>query len=106
MERDPFTGRVADHDHHPTGRGPDGNYFDPLLVVPLSHKQHMTEHVVWRAFDLEDDQLPALKLRLLRAGNLLVRLGEYHDGGVVYLPARTVLGYGRLLQSIASEVAG
>lgn len=104
--RCPFTGRPADDNHHPTGRGPDGGYYDPTLTIPLVRAQHVAEHVAWRVLglDVAAGQSSSLALRLHRLGALLRRLGDHHASGEVTFPAEFVGGLGALLFAAAEEV--
>ena len=102
-----FTGRVADNGHHATGRGADGRYLDPYLVVPLARGMHVVEHQAWRRLGIDDPEMiaPAI-LRLRRSGHLWFRLGAHHGSGVVTLPATSVLAHGAMLNDVADELAG
>lgn len=99
-----FTGRSADHLHHMTGRGGDGGYLDPELVVPLSRAQHVSDHVCWRVSGIgEGADIPASVLRLRRSGHLLVRLAQHHAPGLVSFPAETLLNLGLMLHELAAD---
>lgn len=102
--RCPFTGRPADHLHHPTGRDADGNYFDPSFVVPLVRAQHVAEHQVWERSGVgEREREDSTWLRLRRVALLLVRLADFHQNGTVTLPAASLGQLGTLLLDIATE---
>ena len=100
-----FTGRLADHLHHPTMRGPDGVRLDADFVVPVVRRQHDREHqsMTWSGLDEIDEPNRA---RLERTSHLLVRLGEFHAGGVVCLPAESVRQLGLMLRRVSGEVFG
>jgi hypothetical protein len=98
-----FTGRRAEELHHVTGRGPDGEYLDPDLLVPLTVRQHAVEHQTWTTYLIGEDACRSLPiLRLLRAGLLLIRLSETAADEIV-LPAWFVLELGRFIQRMARE---
>jgi hypothetical protein len=102
--RDVFTSRAAEELHHSTGRDADGRYLDPALVVPLTRRQHVVEHVGWRALGIgEGAGLDPDVLRLRRAAFHLVRLADHHGAGVVALPASFVRELGLMLGQVASR---
>lgn len=98
-----FLGRPADHLHHGTGRDADGDYLDPLLVVPLVARQHVVEHQGWNVAGIGDGVAGSNFLRLRRIGYLLVRMGEHHGIGYVVLPASFVRQMGLMLHRVADE---
>jgi hypothetical protein len=95
--------RPADHLHHVTGRDADGDYLDPLLVVPLAHRQHVVEHQAWNVAGIGDGAAGSNVLRLRRVGHLLVRMGEHHGIGFVVLPASFVRQMGLMLHRVADD---
>lgn len=102
-----FSGRAAEHGHHATGRGADGRYLDPDLVIPLTRRMHVVEHVALRRSGLDDPTtMSSALLRLRRAGHLFVRLGEHHGEGSVIIPARFVGSVGHMLVGVADELGG
>ncbi len=103
--RCPFCGQVADHLHHMTGRDAFGSYLDPGLRVPLTRRCHVVEHQTWRIGGMDDGVGGSPNsLRLLRSGLLLVRLGEHHEDGSVWLPASTVRELGRMQVDISRQL--
>ncbi len=99
-----FVGQRADHLHHASGRDGAGRYLDPLLVVPLTRRQHVVEHTSWSVLGIADGSVIAPDLlRLRRTGHLLVRLGVHHEGRTVQLPPLFVVELGRLLNRLAEE---
>jgi len=100
-----FTGRIADARHHVTGRGADGLYLDPALVVPLARRQHVVEHSGWRVVGIgEGVDVRTDVLRLRRAAFHLVRLGEHHGAGVAMMPATFLRELGLMLHRIAADL--
>ena len=100
-----FLGRPAEHFHHLTGRGVDGDYLDPALVVPLSLDQHIVEHQAWAVVGIADgEDLDPFILRLRRAGQLLVRLGDHHGDGTATIPTLTVVALGDMLHEVADAL--
>lgn len=95
---DPFTGEPAQEWHHCTGRGPDGEYLDPELVVPLTERQHGLEHQMWRATGIDRASGSTRVIRTQRLACLLLRLG--HEKGTVTVPTSFLLGIGNLLLEI------
>jgi hypothetical protein len=102
--RSPFSGRRAEHLHHMTGTDADGAYFDPRLLLPLTLTEHVRTHQSWGSAWREGVNGNAEVLRLRRSSNELIRLGERHVGGVVVLPAETVLELGRMQRDIADHL--
>lgn len=105
LPRCPFTGRVADHRHHPTGRDASGRQCDPGFTFPIYRGVHVTEHVGWRLAGLDRvrGSLPALRLR--RTSHLLRRLGMHvGPNGIVILTGETVAGLGTFLDTVAREI--
>ena len=87
-----------------TGRSSEGEYFDPDLVIPLVVEMHQLEHQSWdAAFADGVDGNPAT-LRLRRMAHLLVRLGEFHEHGVIVLPTPFIRQLGKSLHLIADEI--
>ena len=101
----PFENDGAQQLHHQTGKDHRGVYFDRDLVVPLCIDHHVSEHQIWDRTGV-GEQIVADQfwLRLRRAGQFLVRLGEYHGAGVVVLPAPYVRELGLLLIRLADEI--
>ncbi len=100
-----FLGRPADHFHHTSGTDVDGVYLDPDLYLPVVRRLHVSGHQVWNLAGCGDgtDAAPNV-LRLRRSGLDLVRLGEFHTGGDVELPALFVVELGRMLQRVAADL--
>lgn len=88
-----------------TGRGPDGAYLDPDLLLPLVRRQHVLEHQSWGADFADGVAGEANVLRLRRSGNCWLRLGDCGGDGVT-LPAETVRQHGLMLQRIADDLEG
>lgn len=103
--RCPFSDLPGDQLHHLSGRGAEGNYLFPDLVVPLVKTQHVLEHQAWRVAEVTDGRAgdPAV-LFLMRSGLFMVRLADNHGDGVVTLPAFTLLELGRALMATAHTV--
>lgn len=100
---DPFTGQPAEEFHHVSGRGPDGHYLDPDLVVPLTRRQHVIEHQLWRAAGIDKVKGSVRVVRLQRIANLVCRIGQ--GEGTITLPATFFLSLGRLLLEIVGWLA-
>lgn len=98
---DPFTGAAASDWHHVSGRGPDGHYFDPDLVVPLTRRQHVVEHQLWRAGGIDKAKGSIRVIRHRRIATLLCRLGRKE--GNVTLPASFFLALGKFLLEEGGE---
>lgn len=104
-QRCPFTGEQADELHHLTGKDHSGAYLDPLLVVPLTRDQHVIEHQGWYRTGIGEHETGDLTdLRLRRAGQLLIRLGQHHGERSVTLPAGFLRALGRFLLEVASQL--
>jgi hypothetical protein len=99
-----FTNRPAEQLHHATGRDSGGNYFDPMLALPLVVVQHNREHQSWGPSfkDLAEGDPSILRLR--RLASLSIRLGEHHRDGYVQLPAFFVVQLGQTLHCIANDL--
>jgi hypothetical protein len=75
--------------HHPTGRGPDGEYLDPELRLPYCHDHHELSHDDWRTLEVHasgrSDEperglcfIERVALRLRRLAATVGRLAEAH----------------------------
>lgn len=97
-----FLGRTAEHFHHTSGRGVDGKYLDPKLVVPTVRHRHVLVHSCWGAVGIGDGVgIDRNVLRLRRNGLLLVQLAEHHGLADIVLPSFFVAELGLMLQQIA-----
>jgi hypothetical protein len=102
--RCPFSGGQANQGHHLSGRDNAGVYLDPPLVLPLSRREHNLEHQCWgRTSFAESSTAHSNYLRLRRTGHVLVRLGNHHGDGVLWLPAETVRQLGLMLHRVADS---
>jgi hypothetical protein len=101
-----FTGRPADHLHHCFGRSSNGEYFFPLVCLPLVRRLHVVEHQLWGIDGIADGtDADAVLLCLRRLGRGFVHLGEHHgDDRTVELPAAFVRESGRALQQLANVI--
>lgn len=100
-----FTGRPADHLHHPTVRGLDGAYLDRDFVVPVVRCQHDREHQSMSWSGLDEIAEPN-RARLERTAHLLIRCGEFHQDGLVTIPSESVWQLGLMLRRISTEIFG
>ena len=66
--------RQATRDHPPNGRGPDGEYLDPDLVMELCHSHHELCHDDWHTFGLANPSGRTV-VELLELGMRRIALG-------------------------------
>lgn len=74
-------GRLANHEHHESGRGPDGSQLDPHLTAPVCHEDHDLLHDDLRTAGidrpLQATSVPErIERRLERVGLFLGRVAE------------------------------
>ena len=104
-----FLGRTAEHLHHPSGRDANGKYIYPGLVMPLVRSQHGVLHKLWNAEGIgEDADRHPLALAHYRIASDLVILGQYHQDGLVRVPAFVLVELGLVHRNVAErfEVPG